>query len=215
MATVNTSCPKCKKQIKVPAEVVGKKIKCKNCGNIFAAAATSFKSADPDAKEKAGAPDIFKTVDDDEGDGKPYDVTTLDLTPRCPHCANEMEADDIICLACGYNTETRQLGATRRVKDVSGEDWFWWLLPPILAILLFFTCFGELINVILGYVFTHEEKYAQYATDYGDMAGFARSCYQCCCLWISIFCLWVMWLTGKYAFLRLVYSFRPPEKELH
>ena len=35
MATLITSCPNCKKQIKIPEEITGKKIKCKACGEIF------------------------------------------------------------------------------------------------------------------------------------------------------------------------------------
>jgi predicted Zn finger-like uncharacterized protein len=213
MATVTTSCPECKKQIKVPAEVVGKKIKCKNCGHVFAAGATSIKSADPDAKDKAGAPAIYKpVVDEEEGDGKPYEVTDLDLTPRCPHCANEMEADDIVCLHCGYNTVTRQRAPRRRVKDVTGEDWFWWLLPSILCILLFFTCIGWMMTRIIVYITIGEDLKKDFATQTDPML---TPCVPCCYLWQCIFCLWIMWLTGKFAFKRLVFHFRPPEQEMH
>jgi hypothetical protein len=206
MATLITSCPKCKKQIKIPEEITGKKIKCKGCGNIFVAVSTAVKPA---------GGDTFKTMDDDEEDGKPYGVTDLDKALRCPFCAEEMEEDAVICLHCGYNTETRQHAKRRRVQDTSGMDWFWWLLPAILNIILFFTCFAELINVILRHFLMREEREKQVAEQFGDMASFGNSSNNCCALWLGIFCLWIMWLSGKYAFKRLVFHFHPPEKELN
>jgi DNA-directed RNA polymerase subunit M/transcription elongation factor TFIIS len=215
MATLITSCPACKKQIKIPADVEGKKIKCKGCGTVFVAVSTAVKPESPTAKPKP-AGDVYKAMDDDDdGDGKPYDVTSLDQAPRCPFCTEELEEGAIVCLNCGYNTETRQRAATRRVKDPTGAEWFWWLLPSILCILLFFTCFGELINIVLGYFLLREEREAQIKETWGDFESFGRSCSNCWILWLSIFCIWIMWLTGKYAFKRLVYHFRPPEEELH
>jgi predicted Zn finger-like uncharacterized protein len=204
MATMITSCPECKKQIKVPAEIAGKKIKCKACGTIFVATSTAVRP-DPDPPKQ---PDIFKPVDDDEGDGKPYGVTELDLAPRCPYCAHEFEDEDqVICLNCGYNTVTRQMGRTQRIRDTTGWDWFWWLLPAILCVLLFTICSLELINVVAGYLIYGEERKA-------EMEPMARPCYNCCVLWTSIFCLWIMYLTGKFSFKRFIFHPKPPEEEL-
>src|SRR5262249_12001216 len=61
------------------------------------------------AAETPKAPPAKKPHQDDEDEGihaNPYGVTTLDLTPRCPHCANEMVSEEaIICVYCGYNTQ--------------------------------------------------------------------------------------------------------------
>ena len=37
--TVTVTCPECKKQLKAPPEIVGKKIRCKGCEHIFVAKA--------------------------------------------------------------------------------------------------------------------------------------------------------------------------------
>jgi predicted Zn finger-like uncharacterized protein len=207
MATMITSCPNCKKQIKVPAEVAGKKIKCKACNTVFVAASTAVRPKSDQPKP----PDTYKPVDDDEdeGEAKPYGVTDLDLAPRCPYCAHEMDShEQVICLNCGYNTVTRQMGKTRRIKDITGMQWFLWLLPGILCVVLFLICGLELVNVIAGYIMFGEEKKA-------EMDPMARPCYNCCVLWTSIFCIWVMYLTAKFSIKRLILQPKPPEEELH
>ena len=35
-ATVDVSCPHCGKSLKVPAELAGKRVKCKGCDEVFA-----------------------------------------------------------------------------------------------------------------------------------------------------------------------------------
>jgi predicted Zn finger-like uncharacterized protein len=211
MATMITSCPECKKQIKVPAEIAGKKIKCKACGTIFVATSTAVrpKSGQPESEGKPKQPEIYKPVDDDEGDGKPYDITELDLTPRCPYCAHELDSEDqVICLNCGYNTMTRQMGQTRRIRDLSGWDWFWWLSPAILCVLLFSICSIEAILQLIWFLVLREEQTA-------DVDPMARPCVSCCHLWLGIFCIWIMYLTAKFSIRRLIFHPRPPEEELH
>jgi predicted Zn finger-like uncharacterized protein len=211
MATMITSCPECKKQIKVPAEIAGKKIKCKACGTIFVATSTAVRPTPgpPRGEGKSKQPDIFKPVDDDEGDGKPYDVTELDLAPRCPYCAHEFEDEDqVICLNCGYNTVTRQMGKTQRIKDTTGWDWFWWLLPPILCVLLFGICSVEAIFQAIWFLVLREEQTA-------ELDSMVKPCCSCYHLWLGIFCLWIMYLTGKFSIKRLIFHPKPPEEELH
>src|SRR5262245_32394277 len=64
-------CPQCEKAIKAPESVVGKKIRCKECGETFVAKApkTAIK---PDKSDKPGGgkkkpPDKAKKKDDDQG----------------------------------------------------------------------------------------------------------------------------------------------------
>ena len=79
-----------------------------------------------------------KPTDEDEEDDAPIGVTALDMAPRCPNCANEMESEEaVICLTCGYNTRTRIQVETRAVEDTTSMTWFWWLLPGILCALFF------------------------------------------------------------------------------
>src|SRR5438046_8829566 len=94
-------CPECAKQFKVPADIIGRKIRCKNCGKAFVA-----KQAEDVGLGKKPADDsiiAFKDDDEDE-DAKPYEVTSLDLPPRCPECASELESEAAAaCLQCGFN----------------------------------------------------------------------------------------------------------------
>ncbi len=213
MATMLTNCPQCKKQIKVPAEVAGKKIKCKGCGTIFVAVATdasSFRPADGPGAKPPASPTAAKprkpADDDDDGDGTPYGVTDLDLAPRCPHCAHELESEDqVVCLNCGYNTQTRMEGRRKRIKDPTGMDWFLWLLPAGLNILCFLICISELINITLGF----------FIMDRSEFDVYQRTGYNCGALWGSIFCIWCMYWSSKNAIKRLVFNFRPPEEEIH
>ena len=46
-ATLDLACPKCGKKLKVPAELEGKKVKCKDCQSVFAVTAPKAKSAKP------------------------------------------------------------------------------------------------------------------------------------------------------------------------
>jgi hypothetical protein len=134
---INVACPQCKQQIRAPAEALGKKVRCKGCGNVFPLNPPKA-AAKAQAKDKAKPkpPPHPKAADDLDDDGNPYDVTDLDLTPRCPHCAGEMEsAEAIICLNCGYNTQTRQMGKTVKAMQNSFGDWVMWLGPAILCVL--------------------------------------------------------------------------------
>ena len=51
-----------------------------------------------------------------------------------------MESEDaVVCLNCGYNTQTREQFQTRKVHDLGGGEHFIWLLPGIacaLAVLI-------------------------------------------------------------------------------
>ncbi len=162
METIVISCPECDKQIKAPADAVGKKIRCKSCEHVFVVRAPAkgpapIKPAGPVAKppkaEKPAKPanpskpSKPSAMTDDEEDSNPYGVAEFDERPRCPQCAYELEEGAVICLGCGFNTRTRQQLRTRKVRETSGEEKFFWLLPGILAIL------G--IILLIGYCFFH------------------------------------------------------------
>src|SRR5262249_42752373 len=77
MATISITCPECSKQIIAPAEIEGKKIRCKSCGETFvarAAAPETFalevepepeKPAPKAAVKKAPAKPARKPADDE------------------------------------------------------------------------------------------------------------------------------------------------------
>jgi DNA-directed RNA polymerase subunit M/transcription elongation factor TFIIS len=147
---VAVSCPECGKKINVRPDIIGKKIRCKGCDEVYLARSPAGKAAAKTSKpapkaDKAASKAIkpeaagvvpFKKEEEEEVGSNPYGVTDVDLAPRCPECANEMEsAEAIICLTCGYNTRTRLRAETKLVHDTTGMDWFVWLTPGILCAL--------------------------------------------------------------------------------
>src|SRR5262249_8889096 len=86
--------------------------------------------------------------EDAEDDGKAYGVTDDKLGYRCPQCAAAIESEDaIICLNCGFTTQSRAQSRTRKIKETTGGDKFLWLLPGILCVV------G--IMMMIGYWFFH------------------------------------------------------------
>src|SRR5262249_35328875 len=65
--TISISCPDCKKQMKAPAHLEGKKVRCKECGATFAVKAPAPARAAPEPKP-APAKDKVKPA---KGGGKP------------------------------------------------------------------------------------------------------------------------------------------------
>src|SRR5262249_34131429 len=138
-ATIAQACPKCGKVIKAPADLAGKKIRCKGCAHIFMMQGHSRTAGKPpteaeDAREKAKA-----EANNDAAffDKNPYHMEAVDLAARCPRCAGELESEDAkICLHCGYDTEKRVLHESKKVYETTGGDYFMWWLPAFICIFL-------------------------------------------------------------------------------
>jgi DNA-directed RNA polymerase subunit RPC12/RpoP len=213
MATINTSCPKCKKQFQVPGEIAGKKIRCKNCGNAFVATSTSVRPTDSRPEGQAKLQSGKRHADDDlDDDGKPYGITEEDLTPRCPHCTAEMEDEDaVVCLHCGYNKQTRELGKTTVIKHLTGFDHFLWLLPGILCAALFL--FAPGLWFVAWFLVLACTFWA-----IGDMVSdnppMIRALVGCPSLWCSVLCIYTMYKSARYAIKRLIINNKPPEEEI-
>jgi DNA-directed RNA polymerase subunit RPC12/RpoP len=235
METIVISCPDCEKQIKAPGEAVGKKIRCKACGHVFVvkappkagkATAKPGKSAAPPKGGKPAKPATpaksARPADDDlDEDGNPYGVTDVKLGTRCPQCASEMTAGDVICLACGYNTETREQFRMRKVKDITGGDKFLWLLPGILCILA--------VILMIAYLFFHhfalpgmmfdnwdkllETKSRSEAIADESIGALAFLFHPGIELWIAVMLLIACYKAGRFAVRRLIFNPNPPEVE--
>jgi predicted Zn finger-like uncharacterized protein len=206
-------CPECAKQFQVPEDIVGRKIRCKNCGKAFVA--ERAEDVNPAQKKAESATIPFLDDDDDDGDGKPYEVTSIDLAPRCPSCANELESETAkVCLHCGFNLETRTAAERRRVKDVTGGDIFLHLLPGILSAIGFFVSMAVMLYFIANrlYLALNPEQLDK-AFD-GKPEQWQLNCFNCCTLWTAITCMWLMYISGKFAIKRLIYDNKPPEREL-
>jgi len=153
-ATLDVSCPNCNKALKVPAELEGKKVKCKGCSEVFAiqapkkakpAAKPAPKSpapppAPPKAEEKPKSPFLDEDDDDNLPAGqapKPMEVIREDDAPRCPHCAKELDPPDaVVCKSCGFNNKTRVKYETKKVVASDAGDWASHLAPGIIAVII-------------------------------------------------------------------------------
>ena len=206
------TCPECEKQFKAKGDVAGKKIRCPFCTHSFVASeADSLESAIKDKEKKpakknptpkAGATTIALAGDDSQAEenDNPYGVKTLDLTPRCPNCANELESGDaVVCLFCGYNTMTREWGKTEKTIGVTGGRHFLHLLPGILAVLfIFWQTIGMLYYcVVMPY---HVAGTWMEWTDHESMR-----------MWTVILTMFDIWPVGYYAYKRLLVMPKPAE----
>jgi hypothetical protein len=210
--TILIVCPECNRQVKAPQNVIGKKVRCKFCQASFVARKGPDKPpAGKSAKAPAGKPAKAPArkpgkaaLDDEDDDPNPYGVTTLDLTPRCPHCANELESeDDVICLHCGYNTRTREQFKTHKIYDTTFVEHFLWLLPGIACALAVLAVIGFDVWYLLKIddVVDKAEWYGQ-ALCHGGIK-----------LWVVIVSLFSIYLAGKFAIRRLILHPKPPEVE--
>jgi predicted Zn finger-like uncharacterized protein len=215
-AAITVTCPECDTTIRASAEVEGKKVRCKSCGGVFVATAAAPAGAVTTKPGAKGAPKPAKpapppaaaspSAADDEEDENPYGVTEEDLTPRCPHCANELEsAESRICLHCGYDTVTREQHRTKKTEDQTAGDVFLWLLPGILCVI------GILFLIV------HDVLYCMYIDEWVDTerwyggllaSGFMK-------LWQVVISIGFMWMMAKFAVHRLIFDRVPPEVEKH
>lgn len=192
------ACPECQKQLKVPDDLKGKKVRCKGCEHIFviAAPATDKPAKPAPAKAKANVADADNP--------NPYGLQDdLETVPRCPHCAIELESTEaVICVNCGYNTVTRQRVGTKKVIENTGGDQFAWLLPGFICIAVILL----LIAADLIYVFLLPRWVKDGDFEFLSWGGFK--------LWFVIFSLFGMFFAGKFAVKRLILHPTPPEQEV-
>jgi ssDNA-binding Zn-finger/Zn-ribbon topoisomerase 1 len=150
------TCPNCEKKFKAKADVRGKKILCPFCDQSFVVDGVAMEEkAEPAGIALAGDDDGTIPLANDAGTialaGKsagardeedepvdnddPYGVTHVDTDPRCPNCTEKMvPRNAVVCLACGYNTLTREWGKTEKTLGVSFGRHFVYLLPGIFAL---------------------------------------------------------------------------------
>jgi hypothetical protein len=206
-STITITCPECEKEMKVSADVIGKKIRCKGCSAVFPAKAAQGggKSAAPaGAKAAAAKKKPAPKKDDDDEEAKPYTVTEETFAPRCPQCANEMESREaIICLFCGYNLDTREKARMRKIRDVTKWDVFVWWLPGIACALAVITMItGDILYCAL----VNRDTFGQEVW-YDFLGGLI------CKMWTVIPSIFLIYYAAKFAIRRLVFNYTVPEVE--
>ena len=209
-STLIVSCPECDKQMKAPAELEGKKVRCKGCGTTFVVRAPARKAAAKPAPKAAKPKPVpakpakpAPAADEEEQGSNPYGVTEESFATRCPHCAQELESEDaVICLHCGYNTITRERISTTMTVEHTFWDWTLWLLPGILCILVILGCIGCIVFTFIWM----GDIIAQNKDEWWAFAP--RSFY----LWVPVLNGFIIFFAGRFAIKRLIFHPRPPEK---
>jgi DNA-directed RNA polymerase subunit RPC12/RpoP len=197
-STIAISCPKCEKEIRAPADLVGKKIRCKDCRHVFTVKA-------PRGSRPGAAPAGARAGAVEEEDQNPYRVgDEASILPRCGYCAQELETEDqVICLNCGYNMRTRERHQPKKIIEATAGDRFTWLLPGIVCALVVLGMIG--LIVVFWVVFPG--LYAESQDWWGIFFGlWAR-------IWGTVICLFIGFFTGKFAVGRLILDPTPPERE--
>jgi DNA-directed RNA polymerase subunit RPC12/RpoP len=194
--TISVACPKCKKGFKVPDTVQGKKIKCKDCGNVFPVAAPGKPGGKAAPAAKAGA------KDEEWGVITAYGMTKDKDAPRCPFCANDLEDEEqIVCLHCGYNLLTRERLGFQALEPLTPADWLMWQGPAVLCLLVALA-FGGLIAIFWIGSPSLDPVYLGWVQEW-EMAR----------VYGSLVCAAAIWFAGYFAIKRLVFHPRPPERE--
>jgi hypothetical protein len=181
--TITVGCPKCKKTIKAPATVKGKKIRCKSCGATF------------EAEE-------FKGHSEEWGEVTAYPVNVDRDQPRCPFCAWELESEDqVVCLRCGYNLQTRERHAPKVLEPIGFNEYFNWWLPAILGFL-----FLVAMSVGILYVWLWWPK-ARWTPDWMKENPIPHQIYT------TVISLYVMFKAAMWIIKNRVLKPHPPEVE--
>jgi hypothetical protein len=214
--TILIVCPECAKQIKAPENVLGKKVRCKFCQAAFVASKGGGNAAGKPAKPAAGkaakAPPVKPApvkpskpaMDDEDDDPNPYGMLDVHVSSRCPDCANDMEEGAIICLICGYNTQTRERHRTVKTYDNTVGEQVAWLLPGIICVLVII----GLIIFNIWYLMKIDEIVGDDAPWY--LAVWTSGGIK---LWVVIMSLGVIFFTGRFAVKRLILHYSKPEVE--
>jgi hypothetical protein len=215
--SITVVCPECHKAIQAPADFAGKKVRCKQCGNVFRASPAPPQGAiarTVGGKPPAAANNVRPQVaplapstdeDEDDGGGNPYSVKTdgSEGVARCPECANEMDGPDaVICLHCGYNTVTRERHSLKKIEHVTDADKFMYLLPG------FVCAFAILFLIVVDVLYCALLRPNKDAPWIVDVLGYGGTK-----LWVVISTLFAMAFLARFAVLRLILHPNPPEVE--
>ena len=206
-ASLIVTCPECEKKFKPKGDVAGKKIKCPFCSEPFVVpapkAAKPAKAKPEQAAEPAPATTAAPSNADLERDENPYDVKEVELVPRCPNCTEEMGPHDTICLACGYNTMTREWGKTEKTIGITVDRHLIYLLPALgAAAFVFASAIALLIFDTRVPYWVAGDKWL----DWMDSEAIR--------MWTTLLFLFWFYLAGLFCFKKFIEKPKPDEIEL-
>jgi hypothetical protein len=219
--TFDISCPNCGKRLKVPAHLEGKKLKCKDCQEVFpvkapkAGAAPAAKPAPPPPAAKPPNP-FLDDDDDDDVPGKaakPMNVVHEEDVPRCPHCAKELDPPDaIICVHCGYNNRTRVKAETKKVYAAEATDWMSHLGPAILLLIVALVLIG--VDIYCAMNMRSWLEGSALELDEKDLTGRKKMIIPpgAFIAFIVVISMAIVIPCMRFALRRLIFNFKPEEK---
>lgn len=212
MAAPIITCPACTKKFKGKEGLVGKRIKCPLCTTPFVVTEEQLKMGAAAQAKGDNAPIKMQedkpaqagqrvTWNKEDEDSTGYQLGEFDLRARCPNCANLMEsAKAIVCVFCGYNTQTRTWGATVRTTSITAGQHVVHLLPGIAFFLLLITFMVGLLIFCLDLPHWVVNTWASFF-DHESMR-----------MWIIGLAMAFMWAFGWLTVRRLVLNPKPAEK---
>jgi DNA-directed RNA polymerase subunit RPC12/RpoP len=205
MATIAISCPKCESQIKVPPELEGKKIRCKECSYVFVVKVPPGAKAAVKGEKPAPAKEPAKAGADDDEDANPYEMSHTSLLPRCAYCAKELESEEqVVCLHCGYNHRTRERIQTDKTYEPTAGEWILHLLPGILCACVLLLA---VLIIVDGFLFRAEKEAAwEEATVNPYRLGLV--------IWRAVFWAFIGFFAARFAVKRLILHTRPTERKM-
>jgi DNA-directed RNA polymerase subunit RPC12/RpoP len=169
----------------------------------FADSDSQKKESRPGKTKPAPQPVIAAPRPPISGDGNalPYSLKDAELlTARCPQCARDFDSpEQVICLHCGYNTQTNMRMRTVRVEGTTPAEQTLWIVPGILCAI------AVLLSLVLdGVLWLALDRY--------DADGNSVWWVFPLQVWGSVTCGFVCWYAGRFAYHRLVTQPKPPEK---
>ncbi len=203
-APLSMSCPGCRKVLKGKPELVGRTMRCPACQEmfVFQPPQPAGEGANVAEMVTAAAPTVPPAGQEPVEENK-YGVTNLDLTPRCPNCANPLESEDsVVCLYCGYNTMTRTWGKTQKTIEHTAGDWIIHLLPG-------FATLAFILLDVIGLLWLC--LILPYTIDPDSWTSMFNS--EPIRLWTTVINLFLLWTAGYFCYQRFLIHPRPPEKE--
>ena len=114
-----------------------------------------------------------------------------------------MESEDaVICIHCGYNTQTRSRVASKVTIETTSADYFQWWLPGILCIFLIFVLIGWDVFYVFFFPAMVKDGFYEWLA------------YPGLRFWGVIVSIFMMFFAGLFAVKRLILNPTPPEKEV-